>query len=140
MSPKSASAGIMLLAGLAACPACAQSESAATAITPFAESATDGGVVVAPSPPANAASNLDLPIEQIAGSTGGCDILDKDFPGLREHPMYDFFKSMTLKQVAALSRGKITADMLAQAQSDLARMDTSPEGDGAVVSGRVWAQ
>jgi hypothetical protein len=64
-------------------------------------------------------SKLDEPIEQIAGTADGCAILDKDFPGLRAHPMYGFFKNMSLHQIAAMSRGRITTDMLTQAQTDL---------------------
>lgn len=71
------------------------------------------------------ASVLDLPIEKIAGMSGGCAILDKDFPGLRAHPMFPFFKAMTLNQIAAMSKGQITPDMLAQARTDLAAIDTA---------------
>lgn len=66
-----------------------------------------------------APSKLDEPIAQIAGTAHGCAILDKDFPGLRAHPMYGFFKNMSLHQIAAMSRGRITTDMLSQAQTDL---------------------
>jgi len=76
-----------------------------------------------------AASPLDLPIETIADSTGGCAVLDKDFPGLRDHPMYPFFKAMTLNQIAAMSKGQITPDMLAQASTDLAALKTVPAPD-----------
>lgn len=67
-------------------------------------------------------STLDVPIEVIAASVHGCAVLDKDFPRLREHPMYGFFKSMSLNQIAALSHGKITPDMLAQARADLSAL------------------
>ncbi|GEM_PF-1571841 len=73
-----------------------------------------------------ASSPLDLPIETIADSTGGCTVLDKDFPGLRDHPMYPFFKAMTLNQIAAMSKGQITPDMLAQAKTDLAALSAAP--------------
>jgi hypothetical protein len=76
-----------------------------------------------------APSPLDLPIETIADSTGGCAVLDKDFPGLRDHPMYPFFKAMTLNQIAAMSKGQITRDMLAQARTDLATLKTTPAPD-----------
>ena len=33
--------------------------------------------------------------------------------------MYGFFKNMSLHQIAAMSRGRITTDMLTQAQTDL---------------------
>ena len=76
--------------------------------------------------PQAAPSPLDLPIETIADSTGGCAVLDKDFPGLRDHPMYPFFKAMTLNQIAAMSKGQITPDMLAQARTDLAALSAAP--------------
>jgi len=71
------------------------------------------------------ASALDMPIEQIAESTGGCAVLDRDFPGLREHPMFGSFKRMTLNQIAAMSGGKITPEMLAQAKSDLSALSST---------------
>jgi hypothetical protein len=81
-----------------------------------------------------------LPIEQIAGSSGGCAILDRDFPGLREHPMYEFFKSMTLNQVASLSHGEITPEMLARAEADLAGASTPVSATSRDLTGRAWAQ
>lgn len=67
-------------------------------------------------------STLNIPIEDISATLAGCAILDKDFPGLRAHAMYQFFKAMTLNQIAAMSHGRITAEMLAQAQFDLAAL------------------
>jgi hypothetical protein len=80
---------------------------------------------VAPQTAATYQSKLDEPIDQIAGTAHGCAILDKDFPGLRSHPMYGFFKNMSLHQIAAMSRGRITTDMLSQAQTDLAAQPSS---------------
>ena len=74
-------------------------------------------------PQTSANSVLDEPIRQIADTVGGCAVLDKDFPGLRQHSMYPFFKSMSLNQIAAMSKGQITSDMLAQAQTDLTALD-----------------
>jgi hypothetical protein len=73
-------------------------------------------------PSQDAVSPLDMPIEKIADIDGGCAILDKDFPGLRDHPMFPFFKAMTLNQITAMSKGQITPDMLAQARIDLAAL------------------
>lgn len=75
--------------------------------------------------PAAQTSVLDQPIRQIADTSGGCAVLDKDFPGLRQHDMYPFFKSMSLNQIAALSKGQITSDMLAQAKTDLTALETA---------------
>jgi hypothetical protein len=67
----------------------------------------------------SSSSALNVPIEEIAETLEGCAVLDKDFPGLRAHTMYYFFKTMSLNQIAAMSHGQITANMLVQAQADL---------------------
>jgi len=74
---------------------------------------------------AQPASVLDQPIRQIADTASGCSVLDKDFPGLRQHSMYPFFKSMSLNQIAAMSKGQITADMLTQAKTDLTALEAT---------------
>jgi hypothetical protein len=79
-----------------------------------------------PAAPQKSNSTLDVPIVDIAASLGGRAILDKDFPGLRTHAMYGFAKVMTLNQIAALSHGKITPDMLAQARTDLSALPARP--------------
>ena len=71
-------------------------------------------------------SALDRPIEIIAASPRGRAILDKDFPGLRNHAMYGFFKSMSLHQIAAMSKGRMTPEMMAQAETDLAKLTFAP--------------
>jgi hypothetical protein len=98
---------------------------AALALMPvalWAQTATD---VTAPKQVAaleSSNSTLNVPIEDIAATLTGCAILDKDFPGLRAHAMYHFFKTMSLNQIAAMSHGQITADMLVQAQADLSAL------------------
>jgi uncharacterized protein YceK len=102
----------------------------ATGCAEIATSPTEApaaGATIAPSSatPGATQSNsaLDLPIEKVAVSAYGCTILDRDFPGLRAHPMYEYFKSMSLNQIAAMSHGKITPGMLAQAQTDLGTLN-----------------
>ncbi|HWA90570.1 MAG TPA: hypothetical protein VG889_11070 [Rhizomicrobium sp.] len=74
----------------------------------------------------SSASALDMPIEKIAQTSQGCAVLDKDFPGMREHPMYGSFKHMTLNQIAAMSHGEITPEMLVQAKTDLSALPSAP--------------
>jgi hypothetical protein len=78
---------------------------------------------VAPQP---SNSTLDVPIKEIAASLSGRAILDKDFPGLRAHAMYGFFKAMSLNQIGAMSHGEITPAMLAQARTDLSALPSKP--------------
>jgi hypothetical protein len=40
--------------------------------------------------------------------------------------MYPFFESMSLNQIAAMSKGQITPDMLAQAKTDLTTLNAAP--------------
>jgi hypothetical protein len=102
---------------------------AQTAPAPAESPAADSDTDLAPLPPladapasdtAQSNSALDQPITNIADTPSGCAVLDRDFPGLRAHPMYPFFKTMTLNQIAALSHGQITQEMLMRAQTDLA--------------------
>ena len=103
----------LLMSALALMPAAAQP---ATEVASLKQ-------VAAPAP---SNSTLDLPIEEIAASLSGRAILDKDFPGLCTHSMYGFFKVMTINQIAAMSHGKITPDMLAQARTDLSALPFKP--------------
>ena len=70
---------------------------------------------------------LDMPIEQIAAAPKGSAVLDRDFPGLRTHPMYAYFKSMSLNQIAAMSHGQITPAMMTKAQADLSALDAATQ-------------
>lgn len=81
------------------------------------------GPAPAPAVPAAAVSrlNLDTPIETIEADPKGKDILTADLGNdVSQHPAYDQFKSMSLNQVAPLSDGKITDDILKKVATDLA--------------------
>ena len=64
--------------------------------------------------------SLDTPIETLMADPAGKAVVQANFPDMPAHPMYDQFKSMSLNQVAPMSRGKITDAMLAKAASELA--------------------
>ena len=70
--------------------------------------------------PAAGALTTDTPIETIVADPAGKAVLDKDAPGLTTHPMYDQFKSMSLKELAPMSQGKIDDAALAKINADLA--------------------
>ena len=55
---------------------------------------------------------LDTHIQTLATNPATAAILDANIPGLLEDPNYDFFKGMSLKTVASLSRGQITGATL----------------------------
>jgi hypothetical protein len=87
-----------------------------------------GGAAMAQTAPATApaaaagALTLDTPIETIVANPAGKAILDKDLPGLTTHPAYDQFKGMSLKEVAPMSQGAVTDEMLTKVGADLAAM------------------
>ena len=77
----------------------------------------------APAPTAPAASaklSIDSPIEVIAADPKGKVVLDANFPGMTANPMYEQFKTMTLKQVQPMSGGRMTEAAVAKTEADLA--------------------
>ena len=101
-------------------------------LTPCAVQAQTTNAVVTTTDAAPSSPALDMPIEKIAQMPDGCAVLDKDFPGLREHPMYGSFKHMSLNQIAAMSHGKITPEMLSQASTDLSAPPPAAAGPAPV--------
>jgi hypothetical protein len=76
----------------------------------------------APAAPAAATSrlNLDTPIETIMADPKGKEVLTADMGGdLSQHPAYEQFKGMSLNQVAPMSGGKVSDDMLKKVGADL---------------------
>ena len=74
------------------------------------------------------AYSLDTPIEDIAATPAGTAILDRDMPGLLQHPSYPMFKSMSLRLVGRLSGGRLANDTMTKVEADLASLPppTSP--------------
>ena len=76
---------------------------------------------IAAAPAAAGKFTLDTPIETIEADAKGKEVLTADLGGdVSQHPMYDSFKSMSLNQVAPMSGGKITDDVLKKVATDLA--------------------
>ncbi|GGE03692.1 hypothetical protein GCM10011515_24120 [Tsuneonella deserti] len=90
---------------------------AALAISPFAASAAD----TAPAAQTPAARlNLDTPVEAIVGDAAGKAVLDADLPELAAHPQYEMFKGMSLRQLSSIAPDKLSAEILARIEADLA--------------------
>ena len=66
----------------------------------------------------------DTPIEKLVADEKAKAVLVKHMGGqdVSQHPMYDQFKSMSLKAVAPFSQGMITDEMLAKINTDLAEI------------------
>jgi hypothetical protein len=84
----------------------------------FAASLAFASGALAADPPKPLSS--DTPIETIVANPEGKAVLDKDLPGVTTHPMYDQFKSMSLKDLAPMSQGKITDEAIKKVDADLA--------------------
>jgi len=74
----------------------------------------------APAPMAAAAPSVDnTPIVELVDNPTTKAVLDKHVPGVAEHPSYDMFKGMTLRQVEPMSEGVLDDAKLAAIQTDL---------------------
>jgi hypothetical protein len=76
--------------------------------------------VAAPATATAAKPSIDMTIEALMADPKAKAVIDADVPGMSSHPMYDSFKSMTLTQLAPMSQGKITDDLLKKVAADLA--------------------
>jgi len=75
----------------------------------------------AAAPAAAGKFTLDTPIETIEADAKAKEVLTADLGmDVAQHPAYDSFKSMSLNQVAPMSGGKITDDVLKKIGTDLA--------------------
>ena len=67
---------------------------------------------------------LDTPIGQLCDDPRGRAALDRNLPDLRKNPNYFLFESMSLRQLASMSGGKITKARLESVRLDLAATAT----------------
>lgn len=63
--------------------------------------------------------SIDTPIEQLVAHPAAKAVLEKHIPGIDQHPAYDRFKGMSLRQVAPYSEGQITDAMLTAIDAEL---------------------
>lgn len=73
---------------------------------------------------------LDSPIEQIAANPEGKKILEADFKNpttgktIFDNPMYDQFKSMSLKELQPMAPNAVTDERLKKVAEDLAKLQS----------------
>ncbi len=72
------------------------------------------------SPVAVAAFTADMAIEAIAADPKAKAVLDAAFPGMTAHPMYEQFKSMSIKQLQPMAGDQITDAAIAKLSTGLA--------------------
>ncbi|WP_326523491.1 hypothetical protein [Sphingomonas sp.] len=63
---------------------------------------------------------LDTPIETLMADEKARAVVEANVPGIGAHPSYEMFKAMSFNQVAPMSNGQISAQMLAKLQTELA--------------------
>ena len=64
--------------------------------------------------------NLDTPIQDIVADEKAKAALEANIPGLPEHESYEMFKGMSLNQLKAYAADKLTPELLAKTEKDLA--------------------
>ena len=79
----------------------------------------------APEPPAAQVLTIDTPIEVVTATPKAKAVLDADIPGLTEHPLFDKFKSDSLRALAPKFGGAISEKDLAKVQADLAALSST---------------
>ena len=62
---------------------------------------------------------LDLPVGDLCGHPEMRAVIDRDLPGLSRRPEYIFFKHMSLRQLQAASRGRMSDADLERVAADL---------------------
>ncbi|WHU01895.1 MULTISPECIES: hypothetical protein [unclassified Sphingomonas] len=105
---------ILTAAALACAPAAAFAQTApAPATTPAPAAA----------PVAAAKFSADTPIETLFANEAAKAVLVADGLGdVEKHPAYDQFKAMSFRAVQPFSEGKITDELLAKLDTDLAKV------------------
>jgi len=94
---------------------------AATALAAPSIAAAQTVPAPAAAPAASAAKfNLDTPLQDILAHDAAKAVLDKDLPGLTGLPQLEMIKGLSLKQLQPYSDGKLTDEVLAKTEADLA--------------------
>ena len=60
-------------------------------------------------------------------------VMDADFPGIANHPMYDSFKGFSLRALAPLSNGKIT-------DAQLTKVEAESEEEACKIANEAYSQ
>ncbi len=90
----------LCLAAVAAVPAVAEDNAAATTTA--------------------AAFTVETPIEALMADERAKAVLTKHLPGIDQHPAYEQFKALSLKALAPFSQGMISDELLGKIDADLA--------------------
>ncbi|MCR5870243.1 MULTISPECIES: hypothetical protein [unclassified Sphingomonas] len=67
--------------------------------------------------------NLDTPIQDIVANPAAKAAFDAALPGVSTHESYEMFKGMSLNQLKAYAADKLTPEVLAKVEKDLAAVE-----------------
>ncbi|HSX55973.1 MAG TPA: hypothetical protein VLG14_11795 [Sphingomonas sp.] len=75
-----------------------------------------------PAPAAAAAAkfNLDTPVQDLVADAKAKAVLEANLPGISTHESYEMFKGMSLNQLSSYAADKLTPEVLAKTQKELA--------------------
>lgn len=95
---------------------------AAVSLAPAALAQTaPAPAAAAPATAAAAAKfNLDTPVQDLVADPKAKAVLDADLPGLSTHESYEMFKGMSLKQLSSYAADKLTPEIPAKTEKNLA--------------------
>jgi len=94
---------------------------AAVSLAPTAHAQTAAATPApAPAPAAAAKFNLETPIQDIVADAKAKAVLETNLPGISTHESYEMFKGMSLKQLSGYAADKLTPEVLAKTEKDLA--------------------
>jgi hypothetical protein len=66
--------------------------------------------------------SLDTPIQELYADEAAKAVMDKHIPGLTTIPQYEMIKAISLRQLQPYSDGKLTDELLAAVDADLAKI------------------
>jgi len=76
----------------------------------------------APAPAPAARPTIDSPIKDLLANDQTRAVLEKHLPGISQHPARPQFEDMTLVEVAPLSQGAVTPEIIAAIDADLKKL------------------
>ncbi|MCU6453653.1 hypothetical protein LPN01_06150 [Sphingomonas sp. A2-49] len=103
-----------------------QPSAAAAAADRFALDLPAAQAPVPVAPAAATGFSLDTPIATLIADPRAKAVLDRDVPGLSSDENLPKFEGLSLRKLAPLSGGQMTATLLAQVERDLAAIEGAP--------------
>jgi len=92
---------------------------AAVAVLACAGGAFAQAAPAAPQAPAAARPTIASPIKALLANPQTKPVLEKHLPGISAHPALPQFQDLTLAQVAPMSEGEVTDEIIARIDADL---------------------